>query len=345
MENLKIGPTYPPFIIAEMSGNHNHSLDQALKIVEAAAQAGVNALKLQTYTADTMSLNLSKNEFFIKDPNSLWKGTSLYDLYQKAHTPWKWHAPLFKRCRELGLQAFSTPFDASAVDFLENLDVPFYKIASFEITDLALIRKVASTGKPIIISTGMASISELEEAVRVARTAGCKNLILLKCTSAYPAPAELINLKTIGHMREMFHCQVGLSDHTLGIGVAIASIALGATVIEKHFTLSRAQGGVDAAFSLEPSEMKQLVVESKRAWAAIGKVQYGPTKEEEASLQYRRSIYISKNIKKGDRFNSDNLRVIRPGFGLPPKYYDLMIGKKAKMDIKIGTPMAWDLLA
>src|SRR5471032_2687529 len=272
-----IGADAPPFIIAEMSGNHNQSLDVALQIVEAAAKAGAHALKLQTYTAETMTLDLDEGEFFIKDPGSLWTGTSLYALYEKAHTPWAWHAPIFARAKELGMLAFSTPFDDSAVDFLESLNVPAYKIASFENTDLPLIRRVAATGKPLIISTGMASIAELDETVRAAREAGCRDLVLLKCTSTYPATPGNTNIRTIPHLRELFGCEVGLSDHTMGIGVSVASVALGATVIEKHFTLRRADGGVDSTFSMEPEEMRQLVLETERAWQALGAISYGPT--------------------------------------------------------------------
>ena len=336
---------HSPFIIAEMSGNHNQSLERALEIVDAAAKSGAHALKLQTYTADTMTLDISKGEFFIDDPKSLWKGSSLYKLYQEAHTPWEWHKPIFERCKELGLICFSTPFDETAVDFLESLDVPCYKIASFENTDIPLIRKVASTGKPMIISTGMASIAELDETVRAARDAGCSDIILLKCTSTYPATPENTNILTIPHMRELFDCQVGLSDHTIGIGVAVASVALGATVIEKHFTLSRADGGVDSAFSMEPHEMKMLVEETERAWQALGRISYGPTEKEEASMVFRRSLYVVEDMKAGDEFTTKNLRAIRPGHGLPPKYYDVLLGKQVRMDVKKGTPVVWEILA
>ena len=323
----KIGPGHPPFIIAEMSGNHNQSLDRAMAIVEAAAKAGANAVKLQTYTADTMTLDITKGEFFIEDPKSLWKGRSLYELYKDAYTPWEWHKPIFDRCKELDIIGFSTPFDDTAVDFLEELDVPCYKIASFENTDLPLIRKVAATGKPMIISTGMAIIAELDETVRTAREAGCRDLILLKCTSSYPATPENTNILTISHMAKLFDCQVGLSDHTMGIGVAVASIALGATMIEKHFTLSRADSGVDSAFSMEPDEMRALIIETERAWRALGKINYGPTEKEKKSLIFRRSLYIVQDMKKGDILTKKNLRAIRPGLGLPPKYYDMLLGK------------------
>jgi pseudaminic acid synthase len=346
MDNViarRIGSSSSPFIIAEMSGNHNQSMARALKIVEEAAKAGAAAVKLQTYTADTMTLAIDSGEFFISHPSSLWKGTSLYKLYQQAYTPWEWHKAIFDKCKECGILGFSTPFDETAVDFLEKLDVPCYKIASFENTDLPLIRKVASTGKPMIISTGMATIAELDETVRVAHDAGCKDIILLKCTSNYPASPENSNIRTIPHMKELFDCEVGLSDHTLGIGVAVASIALGVTVIEKHFTLSRADGGVDSAFSLEPHEMKALVTETKSAWQALGKISYGPTGPETASLQFRRSLYVVRDMKAGDVFTPENLRSIRPGFGLPPKYYDIILGKKSSRDITRGTPLTWEL--
>ena len=340
----KIGPNHPPFIIAEMSGNHNQSFERALAIVEAAAKAGAHALKLQTYTADTMTLDIAEREFFINDSDSLWKGKSLYELYEEAYTPWEWHKPIFDRCRELGLIYLSTPFDETAVDFLEELDVPCYKIASFENTDLPLIRKVAATGKPIIISTGMATIAELDGTVRTARGAGCRDLILLKCTSSYPATPENTNILTIPHMAKLFDCQVGLSDHTMGIGVAVASVALGATVIEKHFTLSRSDGGVDSTFSLEPDEMKTLVFETKRAWQGLGEITYGPTEKEKKSMVFRRSLYITKNLNSGDLLTNESVRIIRPGFGLPPKYYDIVMGKSVNRDIEMGTPLTWDLI-
>ncbi|WEK56406.1 MAG: pseudaminic acid synthase [Candidatus Cohnella colombiensis] len=333
-----------PFIIAEMSGNHNQSLERAIQIVEAAAKAGAHALKLQTYTADTMTLNIDTGEFFIDDPNSLWKGTSLYSLYLQAYTPWEWHKPIFDRCKELGMIGFSTPFDESAVDFLEELEVPLYKIASFENTDLPLIRKVAATGKPMIISTGMASVAELDDTVRTAREAGCKDIVLLKCTSTYPATPENSNLATIPHMKELFQCHVGLSDHTMGVGASVASVALGATVIEKHFTLRRADGGVDSQFSLEPEELHSLVVETKRAWQGIGNVNYGALDGEKASLKYRRSLYVVEELKAGDVLSNQNVRTIRPGYGLAPKYYDQIMGRKVKVDVPKGTPVSWDIL-
>lgn len=344
VDNYTIGEGLRPFIIAEMSGNHNQSLDRALAIVDAAADAGAHGLKIQTYTADTMTLNLNKNEFFISDVNSLWKGKSLYELYQEAYTPWEWHEAIFDRAKQRGMIAFSTPFDETAVDFLESLNVPMYKIASFENTDLPLIKKVASTGKPIIISTGMASISELDEMVQSACDAGCQQLVLLKCTSSYPASPVDSNIRTIPHLKELTGCLVGLSDHTLGIGVAIASVVLGAVVIEKHFTLDRSQGGVDAAFSLEPNELKLLVNETARAWESLGKVSYGLTQSEEKSRAYRRSLYIVEYVKEGDVLTQKNIRNIRPGYGLSSKHLDQFIGQKAKKDILPGTPVSWDII-
>jgi N-acetylneuraminate synthase len=334
----------PPFIIAEMSGNHNQSLDRALEIVELAAKAGVGGIKLQTYTADTMTLDIDEREFFVADKNSLWQGTSLYKLYQKAYTPWEWHEPIFKRCRELGVMGFSTPFDATAVDFLEGLDVPCYKIASFENTDLPLIKKVAQTGKPMIISTGMTTVAELDDLVRTARENGCKELVLLKCTSSYPSIPEGTNLLTIPHMKQLFNCEVGLSDHTLGVGVAVASVALGASVIEKHFTTSRTDGGVDSAFSMEPAEMAQLVQETKNAWQALGHISYEVGEQEKKSLQFRRSLYIVEDMKASDVITEKNMRSIRPGFGLSPKYYDVVLGKKVKYDIQRGIPVNWNMI-
>lgn len=339
-----VGKKHKPFVIAEMSGNHNQSLDRALAIVEAAAAAGVDALKLQTYTADTMTLDIHEGDFFIEDEKSLWKGNSLYKLYQEAYTPWEWHEPIFKKCKELGLLAFSTPFDETAVDFLESLNVPAYKIASFENTDIQLIRKAASTGKPIIISTGMASIAELDETVRAAREAGAQNIVLLKCTSSYPTSPENTNILTIPHMEQLFDCQVGLSDHTMGVGVSVASVALGATVIEKHFTLRRSDGGVDSTFSLEPEEMAALVIESERAWQALGTVTYGALDRELESLKHRRSLYISKDMKQGDKFTRDNVKAIRPGMGLPTKYMDQLLGREIRKDTLKGTAVTWDLI-
>lgn len=340
-----IGSKVEPFIIAEMSGNHNQSLERALAIVDAAAASGAHALKIQTYTAATMTLDLNASEFRIDDPHSLWRDRSLYDLYTEAHTPWAWHKPIFDRCRERGLIAFSTPFDANAVEFLESLGVPMYKVASFENTDLPLIRLIARTGKPMIVSTGMATVAELDDSVSAARGAGCDQIVLLKCTSAYPAEPEDINLRTIPHLRQLFDVEVGLSDHTLGLAVPLAAIALGATVIEKHFTLSRADGGVDSAFSLEPHELRTLAEESRKAWQALGKVYYGVSEAEKKSLQFRRSLYVTQDMRKGDRFSSDNLRAIRPGLGLAPKYLDIFLGRRIARDTKKGTPVTWALLS
>ena len=333
-----------PFIIAEMSGNHNQLLSRALAIVDAAAQAGAHAIKIQTYTADTMTINVGTGEFHIKDRNSLWKGESLYKLYQRAHTPWEWHKPIFDRCRKKGLIAFSSPFDASAVDFLEGLNVPCYKVASFELVDIPLIKKIAATGKPIIMSTGMATVAEIREAVEAARGAGCRDLVLLKCTSSYPATPENSNLLTIPDLKKRFGCLVGLSDHTLGIGAAVASVALGASVIEKHFTLSRSDGGVDAAFSMEPDELKMLVDETFYAWQSLGKVSYGPTKQEKKSLVFRRSVYAVRDIAAGERFTAENIRVIRPGLGLLPKHYEHVLGKKARRPVKRGAALNWAMV-
>jgi N-acetylneuraminate synthase len=344
IKNRKIGPDQPPYIIAEMSGNHNQSLERALSIVEAAASAGAHALKLQTYTADTMTLRSAEGEFFINDENSLWKGTSLHALYQQSFTPWEWHLPIMARASELGIACFSTPFDESAVDFLESLDVPAYKIASFENVHLPLIRKVAATGKPMIMSTGMASIAELDEAVSAARGAGCRDLVLLKCTSTYPASPSNTNIITIPHMRGLFGCQIGLSDHTMGLGVSVAAVAHGATVIEKHFTLRRADGGVDSAFSMEPEELSLLVVETARAWQSVGEIRYGPTEAERGSLQYRRSLYIVEDLQAGDKLTTENVRAIRPGLGLPPKHLEQVLGCKVSRPVPRGTPLCWSLL-
>jgi pseudaminic acid synthase len=339
-----VGLRHPPFIIAEMSGNHDQSLEKAMRLVEAAAAAGAHAVKIQTYTAETMTLDLDRDEFVISDPANLWRGKSLFELYREAHTPWEWHAPIFTRCHELGLLAFSTPFDETAVDFLESLDVPCYKVASFENTDIPLIRKIAATRKPVLISTGMASVAELDEAVNAAREAGAGDIVLLKCTSSYPATPENSNLRTIPHMRQTWGCEVGLSDHTMGIGAAVAAVSMGATVIEKHFTFARADGGVDSAFSLEPAEFAALVVETRRAWQSLGGVLYGTNQEDKKSLVFRRSLYVAKSMRAGDVFTRENLRIIRPGLGLAPKYLDLFLGKRVAKDVTIGTPLNWELL-
>lgn len=342
--NFEIAVGAPPLIIAEMSGNHNQSLDRAMEIVEIAAAAGAHAMKLQTYTADTMTIDIAEGEFFISDENSLWRGHSLHDLYKMAYTPWEWHKPIFDRCRELGMIGFSTPFDATAVDFLDALDVPCFKIASFENVDLPLIAKVASKGKPMIISTGMATVAQIDEAVRTARDNGCRDLIILKCTSNYPAPPESSNLATIPHMRELFDCQIGLSDHTMGIGAAIAATALGAVAIEKHITTKRSDGGVDSAFSLEPDELAALVRESSVAARAIGQVRYGLDDAERGSMVFRRSLYVVADMAAGDVLTPQNLRAIRPGLGLPPKYIDQLMGKRVSRAVKRGTAVSWDLL-
>jgi len=337
--NVSIGDNHPPFIIAEMSGNHNQSLDRALALVDAAAAAGAHALKLQTYTADTITM---KGAHTIEDKNSLWDGQELHNLYKQAYTPWEWHKAIFDRAIEKGMLAFSSPFDESSVDFLESLNVPAYKIASFENTHHPLLRKVAATGKPVIMSTGVSTISDIDESVRVLRDAGCTQLILLKCTSTYPATPENTNLLTIPHLAQLHNCIVGLSDHTMGIGVSVAAVSLGARVVEKHFTLRRADGGVDSAFSLEPEELKSLVVESERAFLAIGTVQYGIQKAEEKSVLYKRSIYVNMDMKAGDVITENNIRIIRPALGLEPKFYDIIIGKKVKGDLKQGAPLRWE---
>ena len=341
--NRAVGPGEPPYLIAEMSGNHNHSLDRALAIVDAAADAGADAIKLQTYTADTMTLDLHTPGFVIEDPNSLWDGRQLYDLYQEAHTPWEWHAPIMARARERGIEFFSTPFDPTAVEFLESLGVSAYKIASFEVTDLPLIERVAASGKPLIISTGMASVAEIDEAVAAAASGGGAGVVLLKCTSTYPATPRNSNLATIPNMAATFGTAVGLSDHTMGCGAAVAAVALGACLIEKHFTLARADGGVDSAFSMEPHEFRSLREEVDRAWAAIGGVHYGGTEDEEGSRAFRRSLYIAEDLAVGDVLTERNLRAVRPGFGLSPKFLGSLLGKAVSRPIAAGTPADWSM--
>lgn len=342
--NIEIGVQRKPFVIAEMSGNHNQSLEKALNIVKAAADAGADAIKLQTYTPDSLTINMQGGLFDINDTKSLWNGKNLYQLYQEAMTPYEWHKPIFDYAKSLGILCFSTPFDEDGVDFLEALKVPCYKIASFENNHHPLLRKIAAKGKPVIMSTGISTLSDIDESVKILRDGGNTQLVLLKCTSTYPATPENTNLKTIPHMRQMFDCEVGLSDHTMGIGAAVAAIALGGTVIEKHFCLSRAEGGVDSAFSLEPHEFKMLVEETKRAYDALGEVQYGIQQAEKKSLNFKRSIYVVENIKKGEVFSEKNLRIIRPGDGLHPRFIGTIIGKESKIDIARGTPLQWDFI-
>ena len=344
ISNKRIGANHKPFIIAEMSGNHNQSLNRALEIVEQAAQAGADAIKLQTYTADTMTLNVEGEDFRITETGNPWTGRHLYELYDEAHTPWEWHQAIFDKAKELGVICFSSPFDASAVDFLESLNTPAYKIASFENTDIHLLRKVCETGKPVIVSTGMASLADLQLITQTLRDNGCNDFILLKCTSAYPATPADANVKTIPHMAEMFDCQVGLSDHTMGIGVPLAAITLGATVVEKHFCLSRAEGGVDADFSLEPQELKLLVEESERAWQSIGHVKYNTSESEAKSRKFRRSIYFVKNLQAGDVITEECIQCIRPGFGLEPRYWDNVVGKKVTQPVSRGDRVKSELL-
>ena len=340
-----ISPSHRPFVIAEMSGNHNQSLDRALEIVDAVADAGAQALKLQTYTPDTITFNGSSEEFFIRDNQSLWANKNLYKLYKEAYTPWEWHKPIFDHARKRGMIAFSSPFDTTAVDFLESLDVPLYKIASFENTDHILLKRVAQTGKPVIMSTGVASVADLDESVKVLRANGCRDLVLLKCTSTYPATPESTNLHTIPHLRDLFNVPVGLSDHTMGIGAAIAAVALGAVVLEKHVTLRRADGGVDSAFSLEPDELKSLVIETERAFLAMGQVNYTLTPKEQNSLQFKRSLYVVQAMRAGEPFTPANVRSIRPANGLHTRYYEQVLGQVASVDIEAGTALSWNHVA
>lgn len=342
--NKQAGAGHSPLMVAELSGNHNQSLELALQMVDAAADAGADAIKLQSYTPDSMTLDMHGPGFDIEDPAGLWKGETLYGLYQKACTPYEWHEPLFRRASERGLLAFSSPFDEQAVDFLETLNCPCYKIASFENNHLALIKHAAKTGKPLIISCGMASMAELSELVEAVKSAGCNDLILLKCTSAYPSPPEAANLRTMVHLNETFGALTGLSDHTTGIACSVAAVALGACMIEKHFILDRSAGGVDVAFSLEPKEFQLMVQEAREAWLALGFVCYGDVEREQAYKDYRRSIYISQDVKAGDMVTEANIRIIRPGFGLPPKDYALLLGRRFNRDAPKGTPMSWDLI-
>lgn len=343
--NRLLGDNHKPFIIAEMSGNHNQDINRALALVKAAADAGAHALKLQTYTADTITINQRGGLFEIADKNSLWYGKNLYELYQEAHTPWEWHKEIFDYAKSLGMLAFSSPFDETAVDFLETLDVPAYKIASFESNHFPLLKKVAQTGKPILISSGTSKINELYESIACLKANGAKDIIIFKCTSTYPATAENTNLRTIPVMQSMFEdCVIGLSDHTMGIGASVAAVALGARVIEKHFTLRRADGGVDSDFSLEPHELKALVEETERSFLAMGQIQLDTQKSEEKSRQFKRSIYVSKDVEAGELLTTDNIKIIRPGDGLEPKYFDAVIGRKTQQAIKAGTPLSWDAM-
>jgi N-acetylneuraminate synthase len=331
-----------PYIIAELSANHNGSLETALQIIEQAKHAGADAIKLQTYTADTITLNCDAEDFQIR--GGLWDGQSLYELYQQAHMPWDWHKPLFEHARKHDITIFSSPFDFTAVDLLEDLNAPAYKIASFEAIDLPLIRYVAATGKPVIISTGMADGDEIAEAVEAAREGGCRELAILHCVSGYPAPAEDYNLRTLADMRERFGLVTGLSDHTLDNTTAIASVVLGASIIEKHFTLDRSGGGPDDSFSLEPAELQALCRDSKTAWRALGQVDYGRKSSEQGNARFRRSLYVTRDMKAGELFSADNVRSVRPGFGLPPKMLDQVMGRRASRDIAFGTALSQELL-
>ena len=339
IKNINIGINYPPVIIAEMSGNHNKSLKNAINIVKQVKLCGVKFLKLQTYTPDKITLNSKKRDFLINDKKNIWYGKNLHHLYKQAYTPWKWHQAIFQKAKELGIICFSSPFDPTAVDFLENLKVPAYKIASFEITDFPLIKRIAETNKPIILSTGMASKKEIYDAINLIKKNGKSKFALLKCTSSYPAEPKDINLKTIIDMRKTFKCEVGISDHTLGIGVSIASIGFQSTIIEKHFTLKRKYGGVDSKFSIEPHEMKQLVKESKSAWESIGLIKYGFGSSEKKSIRYRKSIYLSKHMKKNEKFTHDNIKVIRPGLGMHSKYFEKIIGLRVNRNVSRGTAL------
>jgi pseudaminic acid synthase len=340
----KFGTDRRPYIVAEMSGNHNGSLDRALALVDAAADNGADAIKIQTYTADTMTVDVKHERFQISKGHELWSGQYLYQLYERAHTPWEWHQPIFDRARERGITPFSSPFDRTAIDLLEKLDAPMYKIASSEITDLPLIRMCAETGKPVIISTGMASVKEIAAAVEAAQGAGATDVTVLSCTASYPAPPEQTNLRRIPVLAQMLEVPIGLSDHTLGIGVPIAAVAYGACLIEKHVTLDRGDGGVDSAFSLEPHEVKLLREESERAWQALGTTHIGPTEAEKESLRFRRSLYVVADVKAGDRVTPENVRSIRPTGGLEPDMIGLVQGRTFTADAAKGTPLTWDLI-
>ncbi|MGA8115882.1 MAG: pseudaminic acid synthase [Actinocatenispora sp.] len=340
---VPVGPDQPPFVIAEMSGNHDGSLNRALDIVRMAADSGAHAIKLQTYTADTITVDVDLPQFRLSADHKLWPDRRLYELYQEAHTPWEWHEPIFALARDLGLEAFSSAFDPTSITFLEGLDVPAYKVASSEVTDLPLVRGMAETGKPLIISTGMATLAEIDAAVRTARAAGNESLIVLGCTTSYPAPAEDSNLRTLPVLAEAMDTQVGLSDHTLGIGAAVAAVALGATVVEKHVTLSRADGGVDSAFSLEPDELALLRRETETAWRALGRVHFGPVDIEAEGLRFRRSLHVVTDVRAGEQVSADNVRSIRPTGGLPPDAITQVLGRTFRADVAKGTPVSWDL--
>ena len=342
IDDRPIGPNHPPYIVAEVSANHNGDIERAFKILAAAKEAGADAVKLQTYTADTMTIDHDGDDFQIRE--GLWRGYKLYDLYKWAETPFEWQERLFARGRDLGITVFSTPFDASAVDLLETCNSPAYKIASFEAVDLPLIEHTARTNKPLIISTGLADLGEIGDAVSTARNSGSGGIVLLHCVSAYPAPVEQTNLRTIPHLAQAFDVVAGLSDHTLGIAVSVAAVALGACLIEKHFTLSRADEGPDSEFSLEPNELADLVSSSRKAWAALGNVHYERERCEDRNVIFRRSLYAVKHIAKGERFTRDNVRSIRPGYGLKPKYFDDITGRIATSDVDRGTPLTWDLV-
>ncbi|RTZ14793.1 pseudaminic acid synthase [Vibrio aquaticus] len=342
IDGRAIGPAHKPYIIAELSANHNGSIEKAFETIEMAKKAGADAIKLQTYTPDTMTINCDKEDFQVK--GGLWDGYKLYDLYKWAHTPFEWHKAMFEKAREIGITVFSTPFDESAVDLLEELDAPAYKIASFELTDLPLIKRVAQTGKPMIMSTGMANYQEISEAVTTARENGCDELVVLHCISGYPSPVEQANLATIPKIENDFNCIAGLSDHTLGTVVSVASIAMGASLIEKHVTMSRAEKGPDSEFSLEPQELATLCRETEAAWLSIGKAGYERKPVEEASMKFRRSIYFVRSIKAGDAISKSDIRRVRPGYGLPPKYFDELIGKRVNKDVDFGDATSWELI-
>ena len=338
----KIGPSYPPYVIAEVSGNHNGDINRAKELLEAAKDAGVDAVKMQTYTADTITIDHRGEGFEITQ--GLWKGRTLYELYDEAHTPWEWHAELFERARKLQLTIFSSPFDTSAVDFLESLNVPAYKIASFELVDIPLVKAIATTGKPLIMSTGMAGITEISEAVEAATSAGCERMALLHCVSGYPTPPLDANVKTVADLALRFGVVAGISDHTIGIGVSVAAVALGASIVEKHFTLKRSDGGPDAAFSLEPNELKTLVNECRSAWESLGDVNYSVKPSEQQNLQFRRSLYVVADVRKGESFTPENVRSIRPGYGLSPKQLPEVLNRKASCNIACGTPLSIDMI-